>query len=60
MSNKEELNEEELEKISGGKGEKKAGKKKKYFCQYCSKSYEKEADLKKHIKSAHPGEPVIY
>ncbi len=60
MSNKEELNEEELEKISGGKGEKKAGKKKKYFCQYCPKSYEKEADLKKHIKSAHPGEPVIY
>lgn len=60
MSEIRELDEDELESISGGKGENKAGKKKKYFCQYCTKSYEKESDLKKHIKSAHPGEPVIY
>ena len=59
MTEKQELNEEELKSINGGTKGETAGEK-NYFCQYCSKSFGKQEKLRKHIKDDHPGEPVVY
>ncbi len=54
MSNKEELNEEELEKISGGKGKNKSLLGKTiYKCDFCGEEFDKRKDIDKHIKALH-------
>ena len=61
MGEKTELNDEELDKINGGvdTGSKNSDGDSCY-CQYCPKSFPTLKALKKHIKSAHPGEPIVY
>ena len=60
MTEKKELNEEELKSINGGTGSKKGGKQMKYFCQYCSDAFAIRRELENHIKKAHPGQPIVF
>lgn len=55
MNNLEELNEEELEKISGGKKKLDVSKPGKsiYKCDFCGEEFDKRKDLDKHVKSLH-------
>ncbi|MBO6108849.1 MAG: hypothetical protein J6P16_05540 [Eubacterium sp.] len=60
MNEKKELNDEELDDINGGARLGLSRKKGSFFCQYCSKSFDAQRELRSHIKKDHPGEPVVF
>ena len=63
MSDKELLNEAELDSISGGleSNYSNTNNKKGFYCQYClHKPFSSKSNLINHIKKNHPGEPIVF
>ncbi len=60
MGEIKEMNDEELNQVNGGINNNYKGSGKTVCCQYCGKSFGSGKELRNHIKSAHPGEPVVY